>query len=387
MSTTAGHATKQAMGRRGQVRHVQPFPPVRVLVTGGAGFIGSSIALALVSRHQDWSVVACDNLYRRGSELNLPRLREAGVEFRHADVRIAEDLMRIDHIDAVVECSAEPSAMAGVGGGARYLVETNLVGAFNCLELVAREHAQLIFLSTSRVYPVAAQARLSVRESETRYELTDSQPLPGVSSIGLTEDFPLEGARTLYGSTKLAAELLIAEYAQTHGLRTVIDRCGVVAGPWQLGHAEQGVFSFWMISAYFGRTLRYMGFGGSGKQVRDLLHVADLVDLVERQLLDPDGWSGTTFNVGGGRAGSLSLLEASALCEKITGSRLEVGSSTTERPGDVRVYLSDCRRLFEHTDWRPQRSPEEILVDIFGWIHDHESLVASLSQGGQWQRS
>lgn len=355
---------------------MQPCEPVRVLVTGGAGFVGSGIAIALSARHPAWSVLACDNLYRRGSELNLPRLREAGVEFVHADVRVAGDLMRIEDIDVLVECSAEPSVMAGVDGGADFVVQTNLVGAYNCLELAARERAQFVFLSTSRVYPVAAQAHLSFRESETRYNLTDCQPVQGASAEGLAEDFPLEGARTLYGSTKLGAELLIAEYAETHHLQTVIDRCGVIAGPWQMGKVDQGVFTFWMLSAYFGRAVRYIGFNGSGKQVRDLLHIEDLVDLVERQLLDPDGWAGTTFNVGGGRQCSLSLLETSALCEQITGRQLRVGASTLERPGDVKVYISDCRRLFEHTDWRPQRLPDAILRDIFAWIRDHESLVA-----------
>ncbi len=251
----------------------------RVLITGGAGFIGSSLALDLVARHPDWEIVACDNLFRRGSELNLPRLKAAGVRFEHADVRHGDDLARIGPIDALVECSAEPSVMAAVGGPTDYVVDTNLMGAYRCLELAARHQAQVIFLSTSRVYPVAALEAMPYVEAETRFELD--------GSAGVTENFPLAGSRTLYGATKLAAELLITEYAETYGIPTTIDRCGVIAGPWQMGKVDQGVFTHWMLSHHRGQDLRYIGYGGTGKQVRDLLHVDDLTDLIDRQLTDP----------------------------------------------------------------------------------------------------
>ncbi len=349
----------------------------RVLITGGAGFIGSSLALALAARHPDWEVVACDNLYRRGSELNLPRLKAGDVAFAHADVRHGDDLARIGRIDALVECSAEPSVLAGTDGDTRFLVDTNLVGAYNCLELAAAHGAQVIFLSTSRVYPVAAQERLVVSEAATRFELADEQPVPGASAAGIAEHFPLAGARTLYGATKLAAELLIAEYADARGLPTTIDRFGVVAGPWQMGKVDQGVFTHWMLSFLQDRPLQYIGFGGEGKQVRDLLHVDDLIELVDLQLGDPAHWAGHTFNVGGGRDGSLSLRETTDLCADITGRPREVTGSGTSRPGDVRVYLSDCAALFAHTDWRPTRAPRQVLQDIHDWIGANEALVAS----------
>src|SRR4051794_29379120 len=127
---------------------------MRVLVTGGAGFVGGNLCVRLAERHPDWQLTAFDNLYRRGSELNLPRLEEAGVEFVRGDVRDREALLALDGIDALVECSAEPSVLAGEGDGAAYTVETNLLGAFYCLELVRRNGAAFVFLSTSRVYPL-----------------------------------------------------------------------------------------------------------------------------------------------------------------------------------------------------------------------------------------
>jgi CDP-paratose 2-epimerase len=347
----------------------------RVLVTGGAGFVGANLAVALAERHPDWRLVAFDNLRRRGSELNLPRLRAAGVEFVHGDVRERDDLDAVGEVDALVEASAEPSVLAGVDGGLDYLVRTNLLGAHNCLDLARRHGAHVVFLSTSRVYPVAALNGLLLEETDTRFELAAEQPVAGASPDGVSEAFPLEGARTPYGATKLAAELLVAEYAESLGLRAVVDRCGVVAGPWQMGRVDQGVFSYWLLAHYFDRPLEYIGFGGSGKQVRDLLHVDDLVELVDDQLARPERWAGWTVNVGGGRACSLSLLETTALCRELTGNAPRVVPSDESRPGDVPVYLSDCTRLFERTDWRPRRDPRVILADVLGWVRDNDAAV------------
>jgi CDP-paratose 2-epimerase len=350
---------------------------LRILVTGGAGFIGGSLAVGLAARHPEWEVIALDNLRRRGSELNLPRLREANVRFLHGDVRQLEDLLEVGHVDAIVECSAEPSVMAGVGGSPDYVVRTNLEGAYNCLELARRTGAQFVFLSTSRVYPVAGLESLAYSESATRLELTDAQPLAGATSKGIAESFPLEGARTLYGATKLCAEHLIEEYAESYGLKAVIDRCGVVAGPWQMGKVDQGVFTYWMLAHHFQRPLAYIGFGGSGKQVRDLLHVEDLLDLVDEQLGDPARWAGAKVNVGGGRGCSLSLLETTALCAEITGRIVDIRPASEDRPGDIPIYISDCSRLYDLTDWRPQRGPAEILADIHAWIVGHEAALAA----------
>jgi CDP-paratose 2-epimerase len=335
---------------------------MRILITGGAGFVGANLGVALAARHPDWELVALDNLMRRGSELNLARLREAGVEFVHGDVREEKDLAAAGSFAAMVECSAEPSVLAGFADTS-YSVQTNLVGAFNCLERARQENAFVVFLSTSRVYPVAPQLELVLEETETRYELAAEQPLPGAGPRGIGEDFPLPGARTLYGATKL-------------DLRAVVNRCGVIAGPWQMGKVDQGVFSWWLLSHHFGRSLNYIGFGGAGKQVRDLLHIDDLVDLVEEQLGDPERWRGSVANVGGGRECSLSLLETTALCRELTGNEVEIGADPETRPGDVPIYLSDCSRIFTRTSWRPRRSPRDVLADLLEWTVAHEDDVA-----------
>ena len=348
----------------------------RVLLTGGAGFVGANLAIALAGRHPDWSLVAFDNLHRRGSELNLPRLEAAGVEFVRGDVRDRSALLARDRIDALIECSAEPSALAGMSGDTAYPFETNLVGAYNCLELARRDDAYVVFLSTSRVYPYRALGTLDLRETETRFEIADEQMLVGASSRGISEKFPMDGPRTFYGATKLAAELLITEYAANFELDAVIDRCGVIAGPWQMGRVDQGVFSFWLMYHHFSKPLRYIGHGGNGKQVRDLIHIEDMIELIDAQLLDRERWSGFCGNVGGGREFSLSLAETTEICRQLTGNRVAIESVPEQRPGDVAVYLSDCTRLHRRTGWRPVRAPQTILADIYDWLRANEIAVA-----------
>lgn len=350
----------------------------RLLITGGAGFIGANLGVFLSGRHPNWEITALDNLYRQGSRLSLSRLEEAGVRFVEGDVRMQEDLLPAEEFDALVECSAEPSVLAGAGDP-RYAIETNLMGAANCLERCRKDDAHLVFLSTSRIYPVEGLLGLDLEDREKRFEIAPDQPIPGASPEGISEEFNLSGFRTIYGTTKLAAEMLIEEYAEDFGLRVTVDRCGVIAGPGQMGKVDQGVFAWWLLCHLFKRPLSYIGFGGEGKQVRDLLHVMDLVDLIERQLVDPGEWSGIVANVGGGREGSLSLIETTELCREITGNEVALGSDPGTRPGDVPIYLSDCSRLYSMTDWRPKRGPMQVLQDLYGWATEHEvELKASL---------
>jgi CDP-paratose 2-epimerase len=349
----------------------------RILITGGAGFVGSGIAVRLKQAWPDARVVALDNLRRRGSELIVQRLREHGIEFLHGDVRVSADLPTGD-FDLLVECSAEPSVLAGYGSSPDYLIDTNLNGLLNCLEWSRQHHAALVFLSTSRVYPVKALAELPLDESPERFDYSTAQKLPGIGPKGVSEDFPLAGHRSLYGATKLAAELLIEEYRHAYGLQAVVNRCGVLAGPWQMGKIDQGVFTFWLLRHHFKQPLSYIGFGGKGQQTRDLLHVDDLAELILEQATDIARWDGDILNVGGGRQISLSLQQTTALCQKITGNTLDVHSVPENRVMDIPVYYSDCTRLFAKTSWRPQRNAETILTDTYHWLLAHSDQLKAV---------
>ena len=338
-----------------------------ILITGGAGFVGSHLAVRMKKAYPEKRIIAFDNLKRRGSELNLLQLRESEVEFVHGDIRHPSDL-DFSNVEWILECSAEPSALAGIDGSTDYLVHTNLLGTYHCLELARKNNAGMIFLSTSRVYPVKKIQDLQYDSGTTRFELKEDQDLSGVSCHGINEEFPLVGPRTLYGTTKLASELMIAEYAENFSLPMIINRCGVLTGPWQMGKVDQGVVVLWMARHFFGGSLSYIGYEGSGFQVRDMLHIEDLADLIELQLKEPRHFNGKTFNVGGGKGISSSLLELTSWCEKITGNSISIQRKLEPRQGDVPWFITDSRRILNHCVWRPKRNLETILKEIHQWM-------------------
>jgi CDP-paratose 2-epimerase len=351
-----------------------------ILITGGAGFVGSTLAIALKQCFPDVRLLVLDNLHRRGSELNLTRLVRAGARFVHGDIRSPEDLLVLlpEAPGLIIECSAEPSAQAGYGGSPEYVIRTNLVGCFHCLELARYARADVIFISTSRVYPFEALNNLPFVEEETRFTLATEQTTAGTSATGISEAFPLAGARSLYGMTKLAAELMVEEYADAYGLKFIVNRCGLLTGPWQMAKSDQGVIALWMAAHYFRRGLSYIGFEGTGKQVRDVLHIDDFCDLLVDQIQHFTLYSGQCYNVGGGLGNSLSLQETTRLCEAITGNTIPLSSSAATRPADVRLYISDYRLISSVNGWRPRRDTRATLTDIFDWLRAEETQVQSL---------
>ncbi|MFY7829485.1 MAG: NAD-dependent epimerase/dehydratase family protein [Flectobacillus sp.] len=349
---------------------------MKILITGGAGFVGSSLAIALKTNYPAYEVICLDNLRRKGSELNLPRLAQAGVTFVHGDIRNKEDFDALPVVDALIEASAEPSVLAGLDGTPDYLINTNLVGTINCLNFAKKSNANFIFLSTSRIYPIKTIEKLNFVESDTRFALADEQPVRGVSSKGIAEDFPLDGARSLYGATKLASELMIHEYNEFYGLKTVINRCGVLTGPWQMGKVDQGVMVLWVAKHYFEQQLAYIGYGGSGKQTRDMLHVLDLYRLIDFQLHNMDKVNGEILNVGGGVEVSASLQELTQICQEVTGKTIPINKVTENRAADIRLYVTDNSKVTALTGWTPSISMKQIVSEITAWLTEYESQLA-----------
>lgn len=343
-----------------------------VLITGGAGFVGSNIALKLKQDYPDASITVLDNLKRRGSELSLKRLKAAGITFVHGDIRNKEDLT-LDAIDLLIECSAEPSVMAGINSPPDYLINTNLIGTLNCLELARHHNAACLFLSTSRVYPISYINSLRFEETPTRFAIADEQSLPGASSKGIAENFPLDKPRSLYGTTKFASELFIAEYIDTYGLNAIVNRCGVITGPWQMGKVDQGVFVLWVARHYFKQPLSYIGYGGQGKQVRDFIHIDDLYQAIRHQLEHFDTFNADTWNIGGGLENSVSLQELTQLCQEVTGNTTDISSIAEDRPADLRFFITDSSRFLQTSGLSWQKDARQTVQDIYDWIRENES--------------
>ncbi len=349
-----------------------------ILITGGAGFVGSNLALKFKAQYPAYSITCLDNLKRRGSELNVPRLQQAGIKFIHGDIRCKEDLYEITNINIVIDASAEPSVMAGITSPVEQVFNNNLTGTVNCLELAKRLDAAFIFLSTSRVYPIKTLETLNFEEKETRFVLAKEQPVVGVSDRGIAENFPLDGSRSFYGATKLASELMIHEYNALAGLKTVINRCGVITGPWQMGKVDQGVVVLWAAKHYWKQKLAYIGYGGEGKQTRDLLHIQDLFRLIDYQIHNLDKVNGEVYNAGGGNDVSVSLLELTSLCQKTTGNQILIDKVAETRAADIRLYVTDNSKVTAHTGWKPEILPLQIMEEIHNWIEENDRQLEAI---------
>ena len=294
---------------------------MKVLITGVCGFVGSSLAESLLERRAGISIWGIDNLMRPGSEGNLHKLRRLGVRFVHGDIRVPSDFEALPEVDWVIDAAANPSVLAGVTAGqsSRQLFEHNLASVVNVLEFCKAHNAGLVLLSTSRVYSIPKLFALPLHPDGDRFRFDDTAPPPaGASSEGLATGFSTQAPVSLYGSTKLAAESVALEYGEAFGFPVWIDRCGVLAGAGQFGTPDQGIFSYWINAHLRRRPLRYIGFDGTGKQVRDVLHPRDLCSLLEAQMNGSAAGGQRIFNVGGGAsqrhfAGSSELLVRPAL--------------------------------------------------------------------------
>lgn len=352
----------------------------KILITGGAGFVGSNLALKLKAQFPETKITCLDNLNRRGSELAIKRLKEADIEFIHGDIRNREDLELPETYDLIMECSAEPSVMAGINSSPDYLINTNLIGTINCLELARKTNAHVFFISTSRIYPIGYINGLNFTEAENRFDIDAKQEIVGASDKGIAENFPLDQPRSLYGTTKLASELLLAEYIDTYGMKGILNRCGVITGPWQMGKVDQGVFVLWVAKHYFKKSLSFIGYGGEGKQVRDFIHIDDLYKAIVTQLQDFDSYIGEPYNIGGGLENSVSLKELTKLCQEITGNTIPIDSVKEDRPADLRFFITDSTKFLEKSGLSWEKDARQTVQDIYEWIRDNEDdLRAVLS--------
>ncbi len=350
---------------------------MKILITGGAGFVGAYLCRLYKSKYPNGKVVAFDNLHRRGSELNIQEFSRLGIDFVHGDIRIYEDLSVLeDHFDLFIEASAEPSVLMGLNKPNLYALQTNLQGTVNCLNF-ALHHADCFnFLSTSRVYSIDPLKKIPLKEGDTRFYIDESGgSLSGLSEKGINEDFPVNTARSIYGATKLASELLIQEYVDTYNLKAIINRCGVLCGAGQFGKVEQGVFTLWVARHYLEKPLKYTGFGGKGKQVRDLLHPKDLFEAIEIQRDQVNRCSGEIYNIGGGTDISVSLLELTKLCQEITGNSIEIQEIPETTAVDIPLYITDYGKAHQGFGWKPNLGVQDIVSDIYEWLtKNHRTL-------------
>lgn len=342
---------------------------MNILITGICGFVGSTLAKALKQNsNQNHTVFGIDNFCRPGSETNRRLLKVAGIEVIHGDARCPSDFECLPSTDWVIDASALPSVLAGVNGesSSRQLVEHNFSSTLNILEFCKTRGAGFTLLSTSRVYSIEPLCDLPLATHSTRFSLEKTNTItnPSLSRSGISENFATTAPVSIYGATKLASEAIALEYSAAFDIPVWINRCGVLAGAGQFGKADQGIFSFWINSWLKKNALRYIGFDGSGRQVRDCLHPKDLVPLIEKQIIEPLNTNRPKIvNCSGGIDNSMSLLELSNWCGERF-SRREISSKPNERKYDLPWVVLDSALARKTWDWSATTKLEDILEEI-----------------------
>jgi CDP-paratose 2-epimerase len=331
-----------------------------VLITGGAGFIGVNLAHRLLATGHP--VLVLDSLARPGVERNLRWLREVygeGVQVEVADIRDAAAVRRaVAGAGQVFHFAAQVAVTTSLGEPLDDF-DVNARGTLNLLEAVRAQPVPppLVFTSTNKVYGCLED--IGLRRRNQRYEpVTET-----IADHGVDESRPLD-FYSPYGCSKGSADQYVHDYARSYGLPTVVFRMSCIYGPHQLGTEDQGWVAHFLIRALAGLPITIYG---DGRQVRDLLYVDDLVDALVLAQRHMPTEAGQVFNIGGGPANALSLLEVLDLIAELT-ERPPITTFDEWRLGDQRFYVSDTAKFREATGWRPAVRVRDGIARLTAWL-------------------
>jgi len=335
------------------------------LITGGAGFIGSNYVQRLLERGEQ--VTIYDNLSRPGAALNLKWLSQGhsygAFELIVGDVRdVALLTATARSADVIVHLAGQVAVTTSVTHP-REDFECNALGTFNVLEAarLSGRNPNILYASTNKVYGGMEEVR--VLEKDTRYEYAD-YPLGMPESINLDFHSP-------YGCSKGAGDQYVRDYYRIYSLPTVVFRQSCIYGPRQFGIEDQGWLAWFIIAAI---TQRPITIYGNGKQVRDVLHVDDLLDIYDLAVAKIETTAGQVYNIGGGAQNTISVWkEFSPKLERLLGRQIPVSWSDW-RPGDQPVYISDIRKAEKQLGWKPKINVDEGLQRLYQWVFENRHL-------------
>jgi CDP-paratose 2-epimerase len=341
----------------------------RVLITGGAGFVGCNAARYFGARN--WNVTVLDNLSRQGTEDNLSWLRDGtAFDFEHVDVRDRAAVERViadGHYDAVIHLAAQVAVTTSVTDP-RHDFAVNALGTFNILDAL-RQYSRdtvLIFASTNKVYGKITSAKSELVGN--RYAYTDRPE-------GISESEPLDFLSP-YGCSKGAADQYVLDFARIYGIPATSFRQSCIYGTRQFGVEDQGWVAWFAIASLLGRDITIFG---DGKQVRDVLHVEDLLRAYDAAIRAPEKIAGQAFNIGGGPDKTLSLLELIDILEKRLGRKIPLRWDDW-RPGDQRIYVSDIRKLKQRLDWSPEIGVTKGVTQLVSWVSENRAAFETTGQ-------
>ena len=328
---------------------------MKILITGGCGFIGSNLSIYL--KNKKFNIFSLDNLFRKGSKLNEQRLKKYKIKNFKIDISNKNQVNNLPKFDLIIDCCAEASVNASVNELDR-VINTNLIGTLNILRKCAIDKTKIIFLSSSRVYSINELNKIVSRKIL-------SKPIKTKKEIDMS--FSTFGEKSIYGFSKFASEELIREFSYIYNLEYIINRFGVVAGPWQFGKVDQGFFSLWMWRHINKKKLNYIGFGGYGNQIRDVLHVEDLCKLIFLQIKNIKKNKNKSYSVGGGSLNAVSLKKLTKICQSITGNKIEIKRIKPTSVYDIPYFVSSNKSVSKAYKWKPKKNLITIAKDINRW--------------------
>ena len=335
---------------------------IKILITGGCGFVGSNLCIYL--KKNNYSIYSLDNLSRKGSKFNLKLLNKLKIKNFDYDISNKKQIKSLPKFDIVIDCCAE-AAVEFSKKNVQKVVDTNLIGTINILEKIKKDKSKIIFMSTSRVNSIKDLRKIVNSKNQFKQKIPINQKV--------NENFNVINPKSIYGLTKLASEMFIQEYAYAFGVKYLINRCGVISGPLQFGKQDQGFISLWLWNHIDKKKISYIGFGGHGNQIRDVLHINDLCDLIHLQILRFNKVNNMLFTVGGSTKSFISLLNLTEKCQKITGNALNIRKIKSTSIYDIPYFISDNSKVTKIYKWKPKKNIDLIISDTFKWLNDNKS--------------
>ena len=329
---------------------------MKILITGGCGFVGSNLAIYFKKKRIVSKIDSLDNLSRKGSILNANRLKKNKIRNFKIDISNNNTLQKLPRYDLIIDCCAEAAVEASKKDIDRVFY-TNLVGTYNILKKCAKDKSNLIFLSSSRVYSIKDLRNLKKNKCT------------------ISEKFNTSGPKSIYGYCKYSSEQLIKEFSFIYKIKYIINRLGVISGPWQFGKQDQGFVSLWIWKHMLKKKLSYIGFGGKGSQIRDVIHISDVCELINLQIKKISKIHNLTINAGGGKKNSISLKNLTKLCRKITSNKIKIYSKNITSEYDIPYYITNNSKVRKIYRWKPKKSFLHIIQDVHKWMVINKKIL------------
>ena len=334
---------------------------MKILITGGCGFVGTNIAIFLSNKK--YKISTLDNLSRKGSRYNLNLLKKYNIKNYNLNVVNYNKLKKLPKYNLIIDCCAE-AAVEVSKKKIDSVVNTNLIGTINILKKAKKDNSKIIFLSSSRVYPIEKMNKI-VNKKIIKKNIKINKMM--------NENDSIIGPKSIYGLTKLSSEMFIEEFAYAFGIKYLINRCGVISGPLQFGKQDQGFVSLWIWKHISKKNLTYIGYGGLGNQIRDVLHINDLCRLIDIQIIKFNKIYNRLFTVGGSKKSYTSLRKLTKICENVTKKKVKFIRVSKTSIYDIPYFVTDNKSVSRTYRWKPKKSINDIVNDTFIWLSNNKN--------------